>query len=173
MACSPLVHINLCNQALVPAVTSPYSLRHGVVGGTPQMADDADGRQPSTSTTQAPQKQPKQYKKLDPVTPDQLAQEELMNNCFVKTVISGVMGSGLGLVFGVFMGAMDSAVSSCCSFPALRCAEKATLQWLVSFCLKPVHMELARHARRQALVCMCVLAKAHVHAWLHRGRAWI
>lgn len=36
-----------------------------------------------------------------------------MNNCLVKTIISGVMGSGLGLVFGVFMGAMDSAVRQC------------------------------------------------------------
>ena len=36
-----------------------------------------------------------------------------MNNCLVKTIISGVMGSGLGLVFGVFMGAMDSAVRHC------------------------------------------------------------
>jgi hypothetical protein len=79
------------------------------------MAADADGQQPSTSSAQPPRKQPKVYKKLDAVTPEQLAQEELMNNCFVKTVISGIMGSGLGLVFGVFMGAMDSAVGCCSS----------------------------------------------------------
>ena len=72
---------------------------------------EADRQLPSSSSSpQPPQKQPKVYKKLDPVTPEQLAQEELMNNCLVKTVISGVMGSALGLVFGVFMGAMDSAV---------------------------------------------------------------
>ena len=74
------------------------------------MADGADTQQPSTSaSTQQPSKK-KEYRKLEPVTPEQLAQEDLMNNCAVKTVISGIMGSALGLVFGVFMGAMDSAV---------------------------------------------------------------
>jgi hypothetical protein len=33
-----------------------------------------------------------------------------MNNCAVRTALSGVMGSGLGVLFGVFMGTMDSSV---------------------------------------------------------------
>ena len=36
----------------------------------------------------------------------------MMNNCAVRTVMSGVLGSGLGLVFGVVMGSMDAGVSS-------------------------------------------------------------
>lgn len=76
---------------------------------------ESDVTQASTSGSH-PGQQPKpkkEYRKLEPVTPEQLAQEDLMNNCLVKTIISGVMGSGLGLVFGVFMGAMDSAVRHC------------------------------------------------------------
>jgi import inner membrane translocase subunit TIM22 len=85
-----------------------------MASGREQAQPDSDAPQPSTSGSQAGQlsKPKKEYRRLEPVTPEQLAQEDLMNNCLVKTIISGVMGSGLGLVFGVFMGAMDSAVSS-------------------------------------------------------------
>lgn len=34
-----------------------------------------------------------------------------MNNCAVRTGLSGVMGMGLGAMFGVAMGTFDSAVS--------------------------------------------------------------
>jgi hypothetical protein len=54
----------------------------------------------------------KEYARIEPTTPEQLVQEDLINNCAVKTVISGIMGSALGVAFGVFMGAMDSAVST-------------------------------------------------------------
>ena len=33
-----------------------------------------------------------------------------MNNCATRTVLSGVMGMGLGVLFGIVMGSMDSAV---------------------------------------------------------------
>jgi import inner membrane translocase subunit TIM22 len=38
-----------------------------------------------------------------------MAQDDLMNNCAVRTGLSCVMGAGLGVVFGVFMGTMDAA----------------------------------------------------------------
>lgn len=67
--------------------------------------------QPSSSASQpTQQKKKKEYSRIEPVTPEQLAQEDLMNNCAVKTVISGIMGSVLGAAFGIFMGAMDTAV---------------------------------------------------------------
>lgn len=92
------------------------------------MADDgkqatilSSGEEASTSAAQTPQQkqqqQKKVYQKLEPITPEMIAQEELMNNCAVKTIISGVMGSVLGVGFGVFMGAMDSAVSPYCHPP--------------------------------------------------------
>ncbi len=34
-----------------------------------------------------------------------------MNNCAVRTGLSGVMGMGLGAAFGVAMGTFDTAVS--------------------------------------------------------------
>ncbi|KAK9824300.1 hypothetical protein WJX72_009265 [[Myrmecia] bisecta] len=35
--------------------------------------------------------------------------EEFMNNCAVRTGLSGVMGMGLGVLFGILMGSMDGA----------------------------------------------------------------
>lgn len=34
-----------------------------------------------------------------------------MNNCAIRTGLSGVMGLGLGAMFGVAMGTFDTAVS--------------------------------------------------------------
>jgi mitochondrial import inner membrane translocase subunit TIM22 len=51
------------------------------------------------------------YKRLDLPSPEQIMQEDMMNNCGVRTVLSGAMGSVLGVVFGIFMGTMDSSVS--------------------------------------------------------------
>ena len=49
------------------------------------------------------------YQRIDMPTPEGMAQEDFMNNCAVRTIMSGVMGSGLGVVFGVFMGTMDTS----------------------------------------------------------------
>ena len=51
------------------------------------------------------------YERLQMPSGEEIMQQEFMNNCAVRTVISGVMGSALGLLFGVVMGSMDSAVS--------------------------------------------------------------
>jgi len=56
------------------------------------------------------EKKRKVYKQLVLPTPEQMQQEDVMNNCGVRTVLSGVMGAGLGAVFGVFMVTMDAAV---------------------------------------------------------------
>ena len=54
-----------------------------------------------------------------------------MNNCAVRTGMSCVMGAGLGVMFGLFMGTMDGAVrmgaeglllrGSCLGQPAVQC----------------------------------------------------
>ena len=84
---------------------------HG--GSTDPVArDDGELIEGSAPAQQGPQpKKRKEYTRIEPTTPEQLIQEDLINNCAVKTVISGVMGSALGVAFGIFMGAMDSAVS--------------------------------------------------------------
>ena len=52
------------------------------------------------------------YERLQMPSWEEIMQQEFMNNCAVRTVISGVMGSALGLLFGVVMGSMDSAVGA-------------------------------------------------------------
>lgn len=53
---------------------------------------------------------PGKYRQIQMPTPEVIVQEDFMNNCAVRTVLSGVMGSALGVLFGVFMGTMDSSV---------------------------------------------------------------
>jgi import inner membrane translocase subunit TIM22 len=77
------------------------------------LQNESPSSSPETSQQKQQQQQKKkEYSRLQPITPEQIAQEDLMNNCAVKTIVSGVMGSVLGVAFGVFMGAMDSAVSA-------------------------------------------------------------
>ena len=52
----------------------------------------------------------KVYRQIVIPTPEQMMSEEFMNNCATRTVMSGVMGLGLGVLFGVVMGSMDGAV---------------------------------------------------------------
>jgi import inner membrane translocase subunit TIM22 len=56
-----------------------------------------------------PKRERKTYAAVELPSPDAMAAEDGMNNCAVRTIMSGVMGMGLGVVFGVFMGTMDSA----------------------------------------------------------------
>ena len=41
-----------------------------------------------------------------------------MENCFAKSVMSGVMGFGMGGLFGMFM----ASVSTPCAAPAFECS---------------------------------------------------
>lgn len=63
-------------------------------------------------TSPAAQPQRKTYKRVSIPTQEEQIQEDSMNNCAVRTVLSGGMGMVLGVVFGIFMGTMDGAVSS-------------------------------------------------------------
>lgn len=42
-------------------------------------------------------------------TPETIAQEDVFNNCFVRSVVSCVMGAGLGIVFGIFAASMEGS----------------------------------------------------------------
>ena len=66
-----------------------------------------------------PRRPKKTYSQLQLPSPEQMAQEEAMNNCGVRTALSGVMGAGLGVVFGIFMGTMDMAGVGFCFFAVL------------------------------------------------------
>ena len=51
---------------------------------------------------------PKQYKRVELPTPDQIMMDDTMNNCVVKTVLATVMGSALGAGMGIFFGAFEA-----------------------------------------------------------------
>ncbi|KAG2242970.1 hypothetical protein Bca52824_012973 [Brassica carinata] len=51
--------------------------------------------------------------KIEPIrmpTIEEMRAQELWNNCAVKSVASGVMGGGLGLMMGLFMGALENPI---------------------------------------------------------------
>ena len=77
---------------------------------TPPAKPAAAAPPPPPRPSWPPPRRPKKtYSQLQLPSPEQMAQEEAMNNCGVRTVLSGVMGAGLGVVFGIFMGTMDMA----------------------------------------------------------------
>ena len=85
-------------------------------GIAPSSSSPVPSADPSAQETPAPQptnkgKPKKEYRQIQMPTPEQIVQEDMMNNCGIRTVMSGVMGMGLGLVFGVVMGSMDAGVS--------------------------------------------------------------
>lgn len=67
----------------------------------------------STSSPDPPARKPlsKQfkYKRLELPTPEEMTQQDGMNNCVVRALMAGVGGIVLGAGFGVVMGAMDPA----------------------------------------------------------------
>ncbi len=84
----------------------------------PSSSSPVPSADPSAQEPPAPQpakkgKPKKEYRQIQMPTPEQIVQEDMMNNCGIRTVMSGVMGMGLGLVFGVVMGSMDAGVSVC------------------------------------------------------------
>lgn len=88
----------------------------GTESGDARSHDDVSDSVPSHPADQKEkEKLPpgwRKYNKVELPTPEQIAQEDFMNNCAVRTVLSGAMGSVLGVVFGIFMGTMDSSVRS-------------------------------------------------------------
>ena len=70
------------------------------------------GSSASQTTPNPAQPARKTYKQVSVPTREEQIQEDSMNNCAVRTVLSGGMGMVLGVVFGIFMGTMDGAVRS-------------------------------------------------------------
>jgi hypothetical protein len=88
--------------------------------------DAAPMAEPVPDASSAPKKPgKKQYQRIDPPSMETMMQEEFMNNCATRTVLSGVMGLGLGVLFGVFMGSMDGAVGIYCFIHVVRLVKAA------------------------------------------------
>lgn len=64
---------------------------------------------PSTAEADASQPKKKKYQQLSLPTFDEMMMQDMMNNCFIKSVMSGVMGGGMGIAFGLFTSSMENA----------------------------------------------------------------
>ncbi|GIL92582.1 hypothetical protein Vretimale_14016 [Volvox reticuliferus] len=67
------------------------------------------GVQPSAAATTPPAKKKKEWQPITMPTQQELAAQEFMNNCFVKSAISGAMGGLAGFAFGLFSASMENA----------------------------------------------------------------
>lgn len=61
----------------------------------------------------------KTYQQLTPPNFEQLMFQDIMDNCFVKSALSGAMGGVAGIAFGLFSASLDNAggVSPQCTTP--------------------------------------------------------
>ncbi|XP_010537506.1 PREDICTED: mitochondrial import inner membrane translocase subunit TIM22-4 [Tarenaya hassleriana] len=53
---------------------------------------------------------PDQIQPIRMPTMEEIRAQEVWNNCAVRSVASGVMGGGLGLMMGLFLGALDNPI---------------------------------------------------------------
>ncbi|XP_031271853.1 mitochondrial import inner membrane translocase subunit TIM22-4 [Pistacia vera] len=51
-----------------------------------------------------------QYEAFRMPTTEEIRAQEVWNNCAVRSVVSGVMGGGLGFAMGIFLGALDNPI---------------------------------------------------------------
>eukprot|EP00262_Sarcandra_glabra_P008624 TRINITY_DN22206_c0_g1_i1.p1 TRINITY_DN22206_c0_g1~~TRINITY_DN22206_c0_g1_i1.p1 ORF type:complete len:170 (-),score=33.36 TRINITY_DN22206_c0_g1_i1:268-777(-) len=70
------------------------------------MADSESQSPTGTSNSNEPEKA-----KVEPLrlpTVEEIHAQDIWNNCFVRSAASGVVGGGLGLFMGLFLGALDN-----------------------------------------------------------------
>lgn len=75
-------------------------------------AEPSSSPPPPLADTPAWPPPPRPRKTYDPIvmpSPEQMAADDQLNNCAVRTVLSCVMGGALGVAFGLFMGTVDPA----------------------------------------------------------------
>jgi import inner membrane translocase subunit TIM22 len=65
--------------------------------------------QPATAAAGSPAKKAKVFQQIAMPTQQELAAQEFMNNCLVKSALSGAMGGLAGLAFGLFTASMENA----------------------------------------------------------------
>ncbi|CAI9101386.1 OLC1v1038696C1 [Oldenlandia corymbosa var. corymbosa] len=71
------------------------------------------GEEPTNASSDSSLSAPEQKPKIEPIrlpTPEEIRGQDIWNNCAVRSVVSGVMGGGLGLAMGLFLGALDNPI---------------------------------------------------------------
>ncbi|GFR50859.1 hypothetical protein Agub_g13144 [Astrephomene gubernaculifera] len=76
-----------------------------VASSTSASTSDSVPSTPSPPT----EKKKKQWQQLAMPTHEELAAQEFMNNCLIKSALSGLMGGVAGLAFGLFTSSMENA----------------------------------------------------------------
>lgn len=99
-----------------------------------------------------------------------------MNNCGVRTVLSTVLGAGMGVMFGIFMGTMDTvrpaggSKGGSCWFPMLPLKAhqgRVLRRWLLLHCLAAARCTPAAatfRPCRPAAGCLCEAVPLTLHA---------
>ena len=93
--------------ALPPAAQAAMRTEDTLSTGAPGADAAAAGGGKPPAAKKGADTGPKTYKRVEMPTPDQIAMDDLMNNCVVKTVMATVMGSVLGAAMGIFFGAFE------------------------------------------------------------------
>ncbi|XP_015632050.1 mitochondrial import inner membrane translocase subunit TIM22-4 isoform X1 [Oryza sativa Japonica Group] len=70
---------------------------------SPEPAAGADGASASQTAVVEPIRLP---------TPEEIKGQDIWNNCAVRSVVSGVMGGGLGVLMGLFFGALENPITA-------------------------------------------------------------
>lgn len=82
-----------------------YSVRMEAAGPAP--AEQALAPPPAPAAVATTRPPPKKYSAVSVPSPEQLAQEEVINHPVTRTLVAGVLGGAMGGVFGAFMGAFE------------------------------------------------------------------
>ncbi|KAL8129882.1 hypothetical protein V2J09_019037 [Rumex salicifolius] len=85
------------------AVTISSSLSTQIL--EPAMSTDTESQSQPTTTDGSTE-----VRNIEPIrmpSPEEIKGQDIWNNCAVRSVVSGVMGGGLGLAMGLFFGALD------------------------------------------------------------------
>ncbi|KAE8776258.1 Mitochondrial import inner membrane translocase subunit Tim17 family protein [Hordeum vulgare] len=89
-------------------------------------------------------------------TPEEIKGQEMMNNCAVRSVLSGVMGGGLGVLMGLFFGALENPIMQ----------EEMTARQQIVYQAKQMGRKSMSHAKTFAVMGLifsaaeCVVEKA-------------
>lgn len=125
------------------------------------MASQGEEEQPPVPVTEKQKEVAEEKKPVEPIrlpTPEEMRGQDIWNNCFVRSAVSGFMGGGLGVMMGLFFGALDN--------PILHTQEELTAKQQFIFTAKQMGRQSWRTCKTFAVMGLiysaaeCVVEKA-------------